>query len=69
MLPEPKAEEIANVAGREEPEEKLPTTQEGLRKRAEKRQRRKEALEGAFNLNWSVTGHEVIEKVVDQCWK
>jgi hypothetical protein len=69
ILPEPKAAEVASVVGREEPEDKPPpTTQEELRKWPEKTQRRKEELELAFNLNWTVTELETIIKVVDECW-
>jgi hypothetical protein len=69
MIPEPKIEEMASVGGRDKPVDKPPpTTQEGLRKMAEKRERRKEELEIAFNMNWSVTGPKVIEKIAGS-WK
>jgi hypothetical protein len=70
MIPEPKAEEIIDVAGREEPAYKPPpTTQEGLRKQAERQDRRKEELEVAFALNWATAEPATVERVVEGCWK
>jgi hypothetical protein len=66
LIPEPRIEETASVVGSDELVNKPPPiTQKGLRKQAEKQQRRKEELELAFNLNWTVTEPEVIEKLVD----
>jgi hypothetical protein len=70
MIPEPKAEEIMDVAGREEPAYRPPpTTQEGLRKQAEGQKQRKEELEVAFALNWATAEPETVERIVDNCWK
>jgi hypothetical protein len=70
MIPEPKAEEIMDVAGREEPEYKPPpTTQEGLRKQAERQKQRKEELEMASSLNWANAEPATLDKIVDNCWK
>jgi hypothetical protein len=69
ILPEPRTEEVASVIGHEEPEDKPPpTTQEGLRKLAERTQMRKDELYLAFDLNWTMTEPELIKKVVDENW-
>jgi hypothetical protein len=46
-----------------------PTTAKGLRKEAEWKRIWNEDLEVAFNLNWTVTEPEVVDKVVDDVWK
>jgi hypothetical protein len=68
ILPESKTEEVQSVIDRNEPEDKPPpTAQEGLRKLAEQTQRWREELDLAFNLNWTVTEPETVNKVVDKC--
>jgi hypothetical protein len=64
-ITEPTHEDTECSIGREELEEKIPTTTERLKKMAEQKKVRKEEWKLAFNPNWTMTEPEVIEKVVD----
>jgi hypothetical protein len=68
ILLEPGNEENHCSIARGEPEEKMPTTVDGMEKPNRPKELRHEELDVSFNLNWAVTHKNVVEQVIAGNW-